>query len=125
WKVFGSIIALIGLVMFSLALGSLLLRTSYFQSLAEPVPEFRGLVGKNWWKGAIITTVLSPLTYVLGRNTLGNMINTTSLWPKSQVSRYFLPFAIVLGVITFIIILASHSVLKRNKNASLENYGTS
>ena len=64
-------IALIGLVIFFMGVGSLLLETSYFSPLKEPVSEFKGLSGRGWWISAVLTAGIAPLLYFWGNKKLG------------------------------------------------------
>jgi uncharacterized protein len=64
WKLVGTGAALFGALLFVFPMGALLLRTNYFRSLAETVPEYKGLKGAGWWIGALITTALGPIFYL-------------------------------------------------------------
>ena len=64
WKLFATSAALLGAFLFIFAMGSLLLKTTYFKPIVDPVPEYKGLKGINWWIGALITTAVGPLLYV-------------------------------------------------------------
>jgi pimeloyl-ACP methyl ester carboxylesterase len=124
WKVVGTFAAFIGLMLFLFPVGALLLETNYFKSIGEAVPEYKGLKGTGWWIGALLTTILAPLTYVWARNTMGQKVLVpNSLWPQSQINRYYLGWIIILGVISIIIGLITHFAVTRKSGATGVNYG--
>lgn len=108
-----------------LPLGALLLRTDYFKSLAEPVPEYKGFTGWRWWIAAIITTALIPVIYVLSRQYIGNLsfLLPSGLWPQSQINRYYLPLAVVLAIVSVVLVLINHFAWTRKQGATAVNYG--
>jgi len=85
WKLFGTASALLGAFLFVFAMGSLLLKSSYFKPLVQAVPEYKGLKGLGWWIGALITTAVGPLLYVWVFQGIffSGWLPANSLWPQN------------------------------------------
>ncbi len=125
WKNVGTFTAFVGLGLLLFATGGLLLQIPFFKPLVEPVPAYKGLSGSKWWIGAVLTTVLAPLTYVVSKNIFNGakIMTTTTLWSQSQINRYYLPWAILLGSVTLVLILINHFAITKKNKATLVNYG--
>src|SRR5690349_14768823 len=63
WKEFGTLVALVGMILFLFPAGALLLRTPFFQDLREPQPVWKGLKGWGWWVGAALMVAIPTVTY--------------------------------------------------------------
>lgn len=122
WKYIGSLIAMVGLLMFFFPLGAILLRTPFFKSIEKPVPEFKGLTGKAWWIGAILT-VLIPVGSLFYMHTVtSKLLPATKLWPMGRPNG-IMGWALFGAIVTIILILVNHYVLKGDRNATAHNYG--
>jgi hypothetical protein len=105
--------------------GALLLQTPYFKRITEAVPAYKGFQGRGWWIAATVTTVLAPITYVIGWDYLRKLPGLTpnAIWPQSQTNAYFLGWALLLGLITLILILVNHFMVTKKNGATAFNYG--
>jgi pimeloyl-ACP methyl ester carboxylesterase len=120
---FGSVFAAVGFVMLFLALGSILLKTPFFKSLVKPVPEFKGNTGLAWWIGAVLTVVITTFTLFYFHYLFQHyLIPSTKLWPMDRPNG-IMGWALATGLISVIIILLNHFVLKGDRNATAYNYG--
>jgi pimeloyl-ACP methyl ester carboxylesterase len=63
WKEFGTFLAAIGFVLFLFPLGSILLNTTAFNGLVEPVPAAAPATGMGWWIAAALTVLIPILDY--------------------------------------------------------------
>ena len=124
WKSVGSILALFGAFLFLFPMGSLLLQTSYFKNLVEPVPEFRGLRGGMWWLGAVLTTAIGPLLYL---PVWKSMFFTPPLAPNRIWPQNFTNVIMVWGLITaaigILLIIITHVTSTKRRGATGESYG--
>lgn len=119
YKVLGTGIAFVGLIIFLLGLGALLLSVPFFQSLNEPMPVYRGNTGLLWWVFAIITALVGPLTlYDLFLKFF--MANPLKL---EGISTGFVGWIMVVGLITIAILVVMYFVQGRKKGMSLNSYG--
>jgi pimeloyl-ACP methyl ester carboxylesterase len=122
WKFVGTLIAMIGLVFLLFPLGAILLRTPFFNSLVQSIPEFKGLQGKSWWIGAIITAAIPVLSLFYIESQAVKLLPPTELWPMNRVSG-IMGWAVFIGVVTIILLLVNRFLLKGDHNATAYNYG--
>ncbi len=122
WRFVGTTIALVGTIFFMFPLGALLLRSSFFKSLVGPVPEFKGARGRAWWIGAILTAAIPVLTLFQVHAATISLIRPNVLWPMDRITG-IMGWAVFNGVVTVILLLANHFLLKGDAGASGANYG--
>ncbi|MBI4789806.1 MAG: alpha/beta hydrolase [Chloroflexi bacterium] len=125
WKFLGTAAALFGAFLFLFAMGALLLQTSFFASLAEAVPAYKGFTGIGWWIGALITTAVGPLLYLwVWQNigTGGGPLPPNGLWPQNFTNVYMV-WSVIVGTIAIILILVNHFVFTKKQGATAVNYG--
>ena len=124
WKLFGTALALFGALLFLFPMGALLLQTAHFKSLAEPVPEYKGLKGIGWWIGALITTALGPVLYlgIFQGMFFGAWVPASTFWPQNFTNIYMV-WSVFVGVISIALILLNHFVFTKKQGATAENYG--
>jgi poly(3-hydroxybutyrate) depolymerase len=120
WRYVGSTIALAGAIFLMLPLGSLLLHTSFFKSLAEAVPEFKGPQRRNWWIVAVITAVIAPATLFYFHGLTAKSVG--KLWEYNRITG-IMGWAVLVAVVTAVLLLIYHFVLKGDQGATAYNYG--
>ena len=109
--------------MLFLALGSILLKTPFFKSLVKPVPEFKGNTGLAWWIGAVLTVLIMVGTLFYFHWLFQSYVFPSSnLWLMDRVNG-IMGWALATGLISVILILVNHYVLKGDRNATAHNYG--
>ncbi len=120
---FGSVIAFVGFVILFLALGSILLKTPFFKSLAKPVPEFKGNTGLAWWIGALLTVLIMAGTLFYFHYLFQHyLIPSSDLWPMDRPNG-IMGWAVATGLISVVVILINHYLIKGDRNATAYNYG--
>ncbi len=124
FKLLGTTVALAGAFLFLFAAGSLLLRTRAFATLARPVPEYRGLTGTGWWIGALVTTAVGPLLYlwVWKHMFFTPILPPNAVWPQT-FTNVFMLWSVIVGAITWALIVVNHVVTTRKRGATLASYG--
>ena len=124
WKLLGTTAALFGAMLFMFPMGALLLQTSYFKTLVETTPEYKGLKGVGWWIGALITTAIGPLLYVWVWQHMffTPWVPPNTLWPQSFTNIYMV-WAMIVGMVAVILILVNHFLFTRKQGATAVNYG--
>jgi pimeloyl-ACP methyl ester carboxylesterase len=137
WKEFGTFVAFIGLVLFFFPYGALLLRTNFFKSLAEPLPEFKGVKGIGWWIAALITVAIPVGSYFWAQYTTSDwvkpssatspvtfwpMIGTTPIWPQN-ITTGLMGWAVFNGLVSLILFTLWHFVINKKTGATAVNYG--
>lgn len=137
WKEIATFVALIGLVIFFMGVGGLLLETAYFSPLKGPLPEFKGLSGRGWWIAAVLTAGLAPLLYFWGNKTAGDWIKAPTqaspnvLWPKlgnvpiwpQNLTTGLMGWVVIIGAISLVLFLLWHFLSNRKLGATGVNYG--
>lgn len=119
FKVLGTAVGFVGLILFLIAFGSLLLETPFFRSLKDELPEYKGLVGGRWWILAILTTLLGPLTlyklflYFFMQNYLHLQGITTG----------FVGWLMVVGLISIALLIGGYYAFGRKNGANGVSYG--
>jgi pimeloyl-ACP methyl ester carboxylesterase len=123
WKEIGTLIALIGMVLFLLAIGGYLLKTNYFKALNEAPAPAKPATGWGWWVGVVITILLPIPVYLWAWSRANKGIAKSSwLFPQSITSVIML-WAVVVGVISFVLLLLWHFLANRKKGGSFASYG--
>ncbi len=122
WREIGGFIGFIGLVMFMFPLGAMLLETSFFKELVEPVPEFKGLKGWGWWVGVLLAAAIPIITYYWFQNQAGDWFDTGAFWPQN-ITTGLVTWALGNGAISLVLFLIWHFVLNKNTGATAANYG--
>jgi hypothetical protein len=118
-KNLGTFLGFVGLVLFLIALGALLLGTPYFKSLTEPLPVYKGSTGIRWWIFAAITALLGPITLYQ----LFLYFFNANFFHMEGITTGFLGWMMVVGLITIAILVGSHFLLGRKEGATGVNYG--
>ncbi len=122
WRYVGTSISFVGAIFLMLVVGALLLETPFFKPLAERVPQFMGARGRNWWLGAILTAVIPVAGVFYFTNVLADRLGLWGLWPIRRATG-ILGWMVIVGVITVILLLINHFVLKTDRGATAVNYG--
>jgi pimeloyl-ACP methyl ester carboxylesterase len=119
WRYIGSTIAFAGAIFFMLPLGALLLQIPFFKPLAEPLPEFKGPTGWKWWVAAALTVIIAPATLFFFH---GLTAKSNALWPYNRITG-IMGWTLLVALVTVILLLINHFLLKGDKGASLYHYG--
>jgi pimeloyl-ACP methyl ester carboxylesterase len=137
WKEFGTFIAFVGMVLFFFPFGALLLQTSFFKSLAEPLPEFKGVKGIGWWIAALLTVAIPILSYYWVQHTANDWIKpssqtspvtfwptlgSTPIWPQN-ITTGLMGWAVFNGLVSLILFALWHFVINKKTGATAANYG--
>lgn len=124
WKSAGSILALFGVFLFLFPMGSLLLKTPFFKSLVEPVPEFHGLRGGMWWLAALLTTGVGPLLYlgVWKKMFFSPILAPNRIWPEN-FTNVIMVWSLLTAAIGILLTIVTHLTATRRQGASAESYG--
>jgi len=119
YKVLGTGLAFVGLIIFLLGLGALLLTVPYFQTVNASMPEYKGNTGLRWWIFAIITALVGPLTlYDLFLKFF--MANPLKL---EGITTGFVGWIFVVGLITIAVLVVAHFIFGRKAGMTLNSYG--
>ena len=122
WKEIGTLLALIGAVLFIFPIGVLLLHTRWFASLMEPVPEGMPITGIGRWITYLLTFTIPVLTY-FWFNHLGNrLIPVNAFWPQG-ITTGIMFWAVGNGLITLILFMLWHQLSNRKKGGTSDHYG--
>jgi pimeloyl-ACP methyl ester carboxylesterase len=118
-KLLGTGIGFVGFVILLMALGGVLLEGSYFGSLKEKIPDFKGATGAAWWVFALITAILGPIT-MLPLFYKFFMANPLKL---ESVTTGFVGWLMVVGIVTIAILVIGYFALGKKAGANGVTYG--
>ena len=124
WKEFGNFIALIGAVLFLFPAGGLLLTTSTFSSLRDPIPEAKPARGIFWWLSALLLIAIPIVTYFWFQNLGAKWLPPNWFWPE-EITTGIMVWAVGNGLIALILFLIWHYTRNRVTGADSVNYGWS
>jgi pimeloyl-ACP methyl ester carboxylesterase len=123
WKEIGTLIALVGAVLFIFPLGGLLLQTVFFAPLRRPLPEWRAVSGPGWWIAAIIMVAIPALTFFFFQNLAADLLDLpTRFWPQN-ITTGIMFWAVGNGLITLVLFVIWHLASNRRAGAAGANYG--
>jgi len=121
WKVFGNLLALIGMVLLIFPVGTLLLQAPVFADLARSPAPSRGATGLSWWVSAGAFTLLPAITLFPFKD-LGGRFRPTALFPQS-ITNQLLAWAALTGAISITAFVVWHLATARKRASSMDDYG--
>ena len=122
-KEIGTLIAMLGGILFVFAAGALLLRTPFFGRLRRPVPPARGIErGWMWWVGAAVATAVPAVTFFYFLSRGSEWIEPNRVLPQG-ISNGVLVWASVVALAVVVLMGAWHLFLNRREGATLTHYG--
>jgi pimeloyl-ACP methyl ester carboxylesterase len=127
WKEIGTFVAFIGFVLALFPVGALLLQSSWFQDLAEPMPEAKPAKGTLWWVGAALAVVIPALSFFWlqhqgSDNGAATWFPVSAFWPQ-QITTGIMTWAVGNGLIALVLFLIWHFQANRKAGATAQNYG--
>ncbi|ABV33664.1 MULTISPECIES: alpha/beta hydrolase family protein [Pseudothermotoga] len=126
WKEFGTLLGLIGGIMFMMSYGVCMLKTEYFSSLAGKPVVFQT---KNtildkiaWWIGFALITSIPAITFFKFQQPGGRSPAPTSFWPQS-LTIGFARWATFNALIAICLFVVWHFIYHRKIGGNLSTYG--
>lgn len=116
-------ISFVAMILFMFTAGAAFIKSESYADCIAPEREYKGLTKAGYWIGAVITTLLGPLTWAA----------SWLKWPIVQGLNTMLPFAfandyvswfMVLAVITAVLLIANYFLL-RKKGFTFKDTGLS
>ncbi|MCJ7663312.1 MAG: alpha/beta hydrolase [Desulfobacterales bacterium] len=123
WKEIGTLVAMIGMILFLLAIGGYLLKTNYFKGLNEAPAASKAATGWGWWVGAVITIVLPIAVYLWAWSFNGKGIAKASWLFPQTITTTIMFWAVTVAAISLILLLLWHFLANRKKGGSFAAYG--
>ena len=123
-KEIGTLLAMLGGILFVFAAGALLLATPFFARMRRPVPAAKGLKpGLAWWGGALVATAVPAITFFYFQDKgSANWLTPNRLWPQGITNGVMIWGAVVAGSV--IVLMGSwHWFANRREGATLADYG--
>ncbi len=122
WKETGTLVALVGALLFLFGFGGLLLTTSAFAGLQQPIPEAKGASGRGWWVAALLTTLIPTLTYFYFQNLGVKLFPASALFPQ-ELTTGIVFWALANSLISLVLFLVWHLTTARGHSANARTYG--
>jgi dienelactone hydrolase len=123
WKEIGTLIAMIGMIVFLLVIGSYLLKTNYFKGLVEAPAPAKPAKSWGWWIGAVITILLPIPVYFWVWSFNGKGIAKGSWLLPQEITTTIMFWAVVVAAISLILLILWHLFSNRKKGGSFAAYG--
>ena len=123
WKEIGTLIAMIGMVLFLFAIGGYLLKTNYFKGLNEAPAAAKPAKGWGWWIGAVITILLPIPVYLWAWSFWMKGIAKASWLLPQETTTTIMFWAVVVAAISLILLLLWHFLVNKKKGGSFAAYG--
>jgi pimeloyl-ACP methyl ester carboxylesterase len=122
-KEIGTLLAMIGGILFVFAAGSLLLRTPFFLKITAPVPAARGLErGARWWSGAAVATAVPALFFFYFLSKGSEWIEPSRLFPQ-QITNGVMVWGFAVAAAVVVLMGSWHLFMNRKQGATLSDYG--
>ncbi|HQP61759.1 MAG TPA: alpha/beta fold hydrolase [Anaerolineaceae bacterium] len=122
WKEIGTLIALLGMVLFLFPMGGLLLQTRYFGVLAEEMPERKSATGIGWWIATILGIAIPPLTYFKAMHVTDAPFSASALLPQN-ITTGVVTWALVNTGIFLVLFTIWHFAFNKKAGGTCESYG--
>ena len=123
WKEFGTLVALIGMVLLFFPVGGMLLRTSLFAELLETPAPVKSATGKGWWVAAAAFVVLPAVTLFPFKDLFGHLrLSATGLLPQN-ITTQIIVWTTLLGLLSLALFVVWHVAHNRKDGATTDNYG--
>lgn len=123
WKAFGNLIGVVGMVLLMLAVGMLLLQSTYFKELALAPAPITKSSPIGWWVSALIVLLLGPLTFFSFKDIPTKLEwQASALFPQN-ITNTVLAWTTLLGLITIVLFVGWHFALNKKAGGNAEVYG--
>ncbi|AEH51077.1 alpha/beta hydrolase family protein [Pseudothermotoga thermarum] len=124
WKEFGTLLGLIGGIMFLISYGAALLDTNYFKSLHGKAfvlePKNKAIATIVWWIGfALVTGIPALIFFRFQKN-----VKASAFWPQS-LTVGFAKWATLNALIAVGLFIVWHFAYHRRMGANMISYGLS
>jgi pimeloyl-ACP methyl ester carboxylesterase len=122
-KEFGTLVAMLGGIVFVFAAGTLLLHTPVFGKVRRPVPKARGLKpGPMWWGSAAVATAVPALLFFYFQSKGPEWIEPNRFFPQAITNGVMVwGFAVAAAVV--VLMGGWHLFVNRREGATLSDYG--
>lgn len=124
WKEAGTLLSLLGGILFIFALGNALLQQRPFTVLCQPPAAAGGIANNSWWLAAAIFVAIPALSYFYFQGLAANL--GTTAWLGQNLTNGFMVWAVGNGIISLILLCCWYFLLGgRQGGANLDNLGLS
>lgn len=122
WKELGTLVALVGSLLFLFGFGGLLLSAPPFARLHQPVAEAKGAGGGGWWLAATLTAAVPTLSYFYFQNLGVALLPASALLPQ-ELTTGVVFWALANTLISLVLFLLWHTTNARRRGANAASYG--
>lgn len=118
----GTLVAFLGGILFLFPFGALLLRSRFFAGLAGTPASGVGVRGLPWWGAALLTAVISAVTYFPFQIWGSEWLAPNSLFPQ-EITTGVMFWALGNAVISLVLFLIWHATGGRRAGGDARTYG--
>lgn len=122
-KEIGTLLALLGGIVFVFAAGSLLLRTPIFSRVSRPIPAARGIErGMAWWGSALVATAVPAAMFFYFQSKGAEWIAPSRLFPQ-EITNGVMVWGLAVAAAVVVLMGSWHLFMNRRQGATLSDYG--
>jgi pimeloyl-ACP methyl ester carboxylesterase len=122
WKEFGTLLTLIGLLLFIFPFGSLLLDTPFFGKLRTAPAEPKNMSGPGWWFAAALVVLIPTLSYFALMLGTPKLIKTSALFPQ-EITTGIMGWALANALLSLVLFVLWHYTSAKKRGAMPMSYG--
>jgi pimeloyl-ACP methyl ester carboxylesterase len=123
WREFGTLVALVGMVLLLFPVGTSLLESAWFAELAEDPPSSKAAAGGGWYVAAL-GFVLIPVLTLFPFKGMASKLGLSASWFFPQgITNQVITWTTLVGLLSLALFLVWHLVSNRRRGATLGSYG--
>ncbi|MDB5054317.1 MAG: alpha/beta hydrolase [Bacilli bacterium] len=124
-KEYATFAALIGAFMLLISVAGNLLKTNFFRTIAEPMPDNKGIRSKgSWIISALIAAAIPTVTFFKFQAWGSTWFVPGSFWPQS-LTNGFVVWVVLNALIGVVLFTLWHFISNKKTGATLNHYGIS
>jgi pimeloyl-ACP methyl ester carboxylesterase len=123
WRELGTLVALVGMVLFLLPVGAFLLETPWFRELANVPPDPVSARGMGWFASVLVFILLPVVTFFPFKDLASTLGLTPSRFFPQGITNQVITWTTLTGAISLVLFVVWHWTSNRKRGATPDHYG--